>query len=184
MDRTLKVYAKTGHLFAEFEFYYEHHNQAKGRYTPYRRLYNDDEEDENKSVYPSYEQEFYPQFRKFSSIDEIKKHDIDIVKKELGRDMTDGRGYDYVYDIDQVLHRYVAENHRGTIGMVNIYFNFIENKKEVKFLSATNPRFDFDISSDSLETNIECIARIPVYQEREEPRDLSPYDCRKLPAWY
>lgn len=184
MDRTLKIYAKTGHLFAEIEFYYEHPKQAKGHYTIYRRLYNDDEEDESKSVYPGYEQDLYLVFRKFNSIDEIKKHDIDLVNRELGRDMTDPHGYDYRYDEDTILHRYVAENHRGTIGMVNIYFSFINNTKEVKFLSGINPRYDFDISSDSLESNLECISRIQVFHDREEPRDLSPSDCRRLPAWY
>ena len=185
MDRTLKVFAKTGHLFAEFIFSYDHRNQANGHYIQYRRLYNDDEEDENKSVYPSNEMDLYLQFRRFASIDEIKAHDIEVVKKELGRDMTDpASSYTYVYEEPLVLLRYVAENHRGCIGMINILFSFINNTKEVKFLSATNPRYDVDISSNSLETNIDCILRIPIYRDRDEPGELSTYDLKKLPPWY
>ncbi|MDF2434233.1 MAG: hypothetical protein JWP44_3864 [Mucilaginibacter sp.] len=183
MDRTLKVYAKTDHLFAEFTFNYDHLRQATAHYIQYRRLYNDDEEDENKSVYPLMEMDVHLQFRQFDSIDEIKAYDIEIVKKELGRDMTDARGYTYVYDPQPVLLRYVAENHRGCIGMVNVLFSFIDNTKEVKFLSATNPRFDFDISSNSLETNISCITRIPVYTARDVG-EINSYDLKRLEPWY
>jgi len=185
MDRTLKVFSKTGHLFAEFVFNYDHRNQATAHYIQYRRLYNDDEEDENKSVYPSNEMDLYLTFKQFASIAEIKAHDIALVKKELGRDMTDpAPSYMYVYEEAPVLLRYVAANHIGCIGMVNILFSFINNTKEVKFLSATNPRFDVDISSNSLETNLDCILRIPVYRDREEPGEISAYDLTKLPPWY
>lgn len=184
MDRTLKVYAKTGHLFAQFVFHYDHRQQATGHYIQYRRLYNDDEEDESKSVYPSNEMDIYLQFRRFASIDEIKTHDIAVVKKEVGRDMPDPAGYTYVYDEQPVLLRYVVENHMGCIGMINILFSFINNTKEVKFLSATNPRYDMDISSNSLETNLDCILRIPLYRDREEPGEISSYDLKRLEPWY
>ena len=62
MDRTLKVYTKTDHLFAEFVFHYDHAHQATARYTQYRRLYNDDEEDENKSVFPLPDRDLYLHF--------------------------------------------------------------------------------------------------------------------------
>jgi hypothetical protein len=183
MDRTLKVYTKTDHLFAEFTFLYEHANQAKAKYIQYRRLYNDDEEDENKAVFPLMEMDAYLNYRQFDSIDQIKAHDKEVVKKELGRDMTDSRGYNYVYDAAPVLLRYIAANHIGFIGMVNIMFSFIDNIKEVKFLSGVNPRFDYDLSSNSLETNISCILRIPVYTDRDIA-SISPYDLKRLPPWY
>ncbi len=184
MDRTLKVYSKTDHLFAEFTFNYDQRQQATAHYIQYRRLYNDDEEDEGKSVYPGMEMDLYLQYRQFDSIDQIKAHDVELVKKELGRDMTDDpRTYKYVYDPQPVLLRYVVENHRGCVGMVNILFSFIENTKEVKFLSATNPRYDYDLSSNSLETNLSCILRIPVYLDRDVT-EISPYDLKKLPPWY
>jgi hypothetical protein len=184
MDRTLKVYTKTQHLFAEFVFHYDHLRQATAHYIQYRRLYNDDEEDENKSVYPSTEMNLYLQFKQFESIEQIKAYDIEVVKKELGRDMTDPKSYTYVYDPVPVLLRYVVANHIGCIGMINVLFSFIDNTKEVKFLSATNPRFDVDISSNSLETNINCISRIPVYADRSEPGEISSYDLKRLEPWY
>jgi len=184
MDRTLKVYTKTDHLFAEFVFTYDHARQAGGRYTQYRRLYNDDEEDDNKSVFPLMETNLYLTFIQFDSIDKIKAYDIDIVKKELGRDMTDpAASYKYVYDPQPVLLRYIAANHRETVGMINILFSFIDNTKEVKFLSGTNPRYDYDLTADSLETNISCILRIPVYTDRDI-REISSHDLKRLPPWY
>lgn len=183
MDRTLKVFTKTDHLFAEFVFHYDHPGQASGRYTEYKRLYRDDEEDEGKSVYPIMDSDLYLQYREFSSIDKIKAHDIEVVKKELGREMKDPRGYNYVYDPSPVLLRYVVENHRGCTGMVNIYFSFINNTKDLKFLSAANPRFDFELSSNSLETNVSCIRRIPLYEHGEQ-REISSHDLRRLEPWY
>ena len=183
MDRTLKIYTKTDHLFAEFVFNYDHPQRASAHYTQYRRLYNDDEEDEGKSVYPGMEMDVYLQFRQFDSIDQIKAHDVELAKRELGRDMTDPRGYNYVYDPTPVLLRYVAENHRGCIGMINVLFSFIDNTKEVKFLSATNPRFDFDLSSNSLETNVDCIVRIPLYTDRDVSQ-INSHDLKRLAPWY
>lgn len=183
MDRTLKVYTKTDHLFAEFTFLYEHTNQAKAKYTQYRRLYNDDEEDENKSVYPLMEMDAYLDYRQFDSIDQIKAYDKEVVKNHLGRDMTDARGYNYVYSAEPVLLRYIAANHIGFIGMVNIMFSFIDNTKEVKFLSGTNPRFDAELTSNSLETNINCILKIQVYTDRDVT-SIHPGDLKRLPPWY
>lgn len=183
MDRILKVYSSSGHLFAEFDFRYDNKQDAAVHYTIYRPL-RDDFDDGSKSVYPSYDEDVQLPFRKFASISEIKTYDKDVVKKEVGHDMKDPKGYTYVYDEQEVLHRYIVENHRGCIGMVNILFSFQNNTKDVKFLSATNPRYDQHISSNSLETNVECITRIQVYQDREEPREISIQDVRKLPAWY
>jgi hypothetical protein len=180
MDRTLKVYTKTDHLFAEFTFLYEQASQAKVRYIQYRRLYNDDE---GKAVYPLMETETHLNYRQFDSIDQIKAHDKEVVKNYLGRDMTDPRGYNYVYNADPVLLRYIAANHIGFIGMVNITFSFIDNTKEVKFLSGTNPRYDTELTSNSLETNINCILKIPVYTDRDVI-SLSLYDLKRLPPWY
>ena len=184
MDRTLKVYAPTGHLFAEFEFNYDSPRQAKARCQEFRRLYNDDEEDESKSVYPGMESDVWIDFRKFNSIAEIKAYDKEVVRKQLGREMKNPENYKYEYDEQPVYVRYIASNHVHLIGVINILFSFENNTKEVKFLSGFGPRFDVDIASDSLETNLECIKRIPVYKEREDPGEISHYDLKKLPAWY
>lgn len=184
MDRTLKVYSKTGHLFAEITFHYDRPNNCTAQCTEYRRLYNDDEEDEMKSVYPSYTRDLYISFRQFDSIDQVKAHDKDLVKKELGGDMTDPDSYSYTYDPTPVLLRYVSENHLGCIGMINVLFSFIDNTKEVRFLSAKHPRFDFDISSNSLETNVRCIERIPLFNDWGEQTGISLHDLKRLEPWY
>lgn len=184
MDRSLKVYASTGHLFAEFIFNYDHKNQATAKYTLFRRLYNDSEEDENKSVYALYDMDLRLDYKKFDTIEHIKKHDIEIVQKNIGRDMTDPKGYAYSYNEDPILLRYVAANHLGCIGIIDIKFSFINNIKEMKFMSASNPRFDLDVSSNSLETNLDCIAQIPVYNRWGEPGEISTHDLTRLEAWY
>jgi hypothetical protein len=184
MDRTLKVYTKTDHLFAEFTFHYDYPQQATAHYIQYRRLYNDDEEDESKAVYPIDERDVHLHFRQFDSIDQVKIYDIEVVKNETGRDMIDPAGsYRYVYDSQPILLRYIAANHLGCVGMINVLFSFIDNTKEVKFLSATHPRFDVDLSSNSLETNISCILRIPVYTDRDV-REINPHDLKRLEPWY
>jgi hypothetical protein len=184
MDRTLKVFTKTDHLFAEFTFNYDQRGRVTGHFTEYRRLYNDDEEDENKSVFALMDRELNLPFIQFDSIDKIKAYDVEVVKNELGREMTAAAApYKYVYDEQPVSLRYLFANHREFIGLVNILFSFIGNTKEVKFLSGTGPRFDFDLSADSLETNLSCILRIPVYTERDVT-ELNPYDMKRLPPWY
>ena len=181
MDRTLKVYTKTDHLFAEFTFYYDHPQQVTARYIRYHRLYDDDEEDEGKSVFPGGETDAYLQYREFTSIEQIKAHDMEVVKKQMGRDMTDpATSYRYVYDPQPVLLRYVATNHIGCIGMIDVRFSFIENTKEVKFLSATHPRFDTEMSSNSMETNVSCITRMDVFTDRDIVR-INSHDLKRLP---
>ena len=184
MDRTLKVYTKTDHLFADITFNYDKERQAGAHYILYRRLNSDDEEDENKSVYPMDERDLYLSFRQFDSIEQIKAHDKDLVQKEFGRDMPDpASSYRYVYQSEPIYLRYVISSPRLFIGLVNVIYSFIDNTKEVKFLSGNNPRFDFDVTSNSLETNLSCILKIPVYTEREM-MEMRFYDRNRLPPWY
>jgi hypothetical protein len=183
MDRTLKVYAKTDHLFAEITFNYDKERQAGAHYILYRR-FSDDEEDENKSVYPMDERDLYISFRQFDSIEQIKAHDKDLVQKEFGRDMPDpASSYKYVYQSEPIYLRYVISNPRLLIGLVNIIYRFIDNTKEVKFLSGIAPRFDYDLTSNSLETNLSCILKIPVYTDKDT-MEMRFYDMKKLPPWY
>jgi len=184
MDRTLKVYTKTDHLFAQFTFSYDQRQQATAHYIQYRRLYSDDEEDESKSVYEIDNRELHLQFKQFGTIDQIKAHDMDLVKNELGRDMKDpATTYKYVYEAPPILLRYTAINRNGCVGIINIMYSFINNTKEVKFLSGTNPRYDFDLTANSLETNLSCILRIPVYTDRDI-QEINIHDLKKLPPWY
>ncbi len=183
MDRTLKVYAKTGHLFAQVVFHYDSPGQATARYTQYRRLNGDDEEDESKSVYPQDEYDLYLNFRQFASIQEIKAHDVEVVKKEARSDMADPRDYTFTYESTPILLRYVVEGHPAYKGLVNVLYSFEENTKDVRYLSAINPRLDFELSSNSLETNIACIARIPIYSHGEL-LSINARDLTRLEPWY
>lgn len=184
MDRTLNVYAKTGHLFAEFQFHYDQPQQATGHYTEYRRLYTDEEEDEFKTVIPLVKMDVYLTFRQFGSIDEIKAHDREVIRREMGHSM-EGRPdeYVYTYDSEPVLQRYVAANPLGCIGIVNVRYSFAGNTKEVEFISGTNPRYDATLSADSLETNISCILRLPIHLN-EEITGISSHDLTRLLPMY
>lgn len=184
MDRTLTVFKPSGHKLLEVTFYYDHPGQCKAHHQEYRQLYDDnDPNDENKSVYPSMDMEHYVNYRAFRSIDEIKAFDKEFVKKELERYVGDTSKCKFEYDPSPVLYRYVLENHRGFMAMINVKFSFIDNTKEIKLLSGFHPRFDMDVSTNSLEPNVAAIVKIPLYVDRDE-REISSYDLRRLEAWY
>ncbi|MCC2546212.1 hypothetical protein LJY25_07130 [Hymenobacter sp. BT175] len=183
MDRTLKVYAKTGHLFAQVVFYYDQPHQVTAHYTLYQALDQGDGEDESKSVYPVSDRDLYVPFRQFASVKEIKAHDVEFVKKAAYGDMADPRDYSFTYDSTPILLRYVIEGHPVYKGLVNVLYSFEDNTKEVRYLSASNPRFDHELSTNSLETNIACIARIPIYYNGEL-FPINHNDLTRLEPWY
>ena len=138
MDRTLKIFKASGHKLAEFVFNYDTARQATARRTEYRQLFDDDDpDDESKSVYESGSYESYLNYQQFDSIEKIKAFDREYAKKEL-RDSMSGclDGYQFVYEPEPVLLRYVLSYPRSVVGMVNVRFSFINNTKEVAFLSA------------------------------------------------
>ena len=49
--------------------------------------------------------------------------------------------------------------------------------------AGANPRFDYELSSDSLEPNISCISKIPLY-EHGEVREINYHDLHRLEPWY
>jgi hypothetical protein len=186
MDRTLKVFKPSGHLLVEVSFNYDHPKQCKAHHQEYRQLYDDnDPDDESKSVYPSMDMEHYVTYREFKSIAEIKAYDKDFVKNEIGRYLSgvDLNKCRFEYDASPVLYRYILANHQGFMAMINVMFSFIDNTKEIKLLSGYHPRFDMDVSTNSLETNVGAIVKIPLYVDRDE-REISSHDLRRLPAWY
>ena len=184
MDRTLTIIKPSGHKLAEVTFNYDHPRQCKARHQEYRQLYDDnDPDDESKSVYPSMDMEHYVTYREFKSIDEIKAYDKDFVKKELERHIGDTSKCTYVYDPTPVLHRYILANHREFMAMINVMFSFIDNTKEIKLLSGYHPRFDVDVSTNSLETNMAAIVKMPLFIDRDQ-REISSYDLKRLEPWY
>jgi hypothetical protein len=149
-------------------------------------LYDDnDPDDENKSVYPSMDMEHYVTYKEFKSVDEIKAYDKDFMKREIGRYLNniDLNKCRFEYATDPVLYRYIMANHQGFMAMINVLFSFVNNTKEIKLLSGYNPRFDVDVSTNSLESNVAAIVKMPLFMDRDQ-REISAYDLKRLEPWY
>jgi hypothetical protein len=181
MDRLLTIIKPSGHKLAEINFTYENGRSAKASVREFRQLYDDnDPADESKSVYDAGEREYYVDYREYDSIEKIRAADVDFVQKELGRDLKDPIGsYQFIYDDQPVLQRYVIANNRQVIGMVNVRYCFIDNTKEIEFLSAESPKYDTTVSSSSLQTNLSCMVALTKYGETF----INPHDIKKLPLW-
>jgi hypothetical protein len=159
MDRILRIYTKTDHLFAEFIFSYDGSQQLYINYTGYRQLYADDEpESEGKAVYPMDYMDYHESYREFASIEEIKVWDKAHIKTRFREDLS---SYKFVYEPETILYRYVCTTHRNVPGIINIRANFIENKKELELISGIRPYDDCVLSSDSLTGNFNLIELIP-----------------------
>ncbi len=168
MDRILRIYTKTDHLFAEFIISYDQRRQAYVNYTGYRQLYSDDEpESESKSVYVIDYMDYNIPYRDFRSIEEIKAEDLRMVKERIREDLSHHK---FVYEPNEVLYRYTLTTHRDFPGIVNIRANFLENKKELELISGISERMDEKIESNSLEGNFSLIERI--YDERARYSDI------------
>jgi hypothetical protein len=168
MDRILRIYTKTDHLFAEFIISYDQRRQAYVNYTGYRQLYSDDEpESESKSVYPLDYMDYHLPYQEFRSIDEIKAADLRMVKERIREDLGTHK---FVYEPNEILYRYTLTTHRDFPGIVNIRANFLENKKELELISGISERMDERIESNSLEGNFSLIERI--YDDRARYSDI------------
>jgi hypothetical protein len=188
MDRVLKVYCNAGYTFADVEFSYDKRNRALGKYTTYRVLYiSEDEETKEQTIHTREDEsrDMYINFRKFSSIQEMKAHDVDIIKQNLGRDMTDPAGYTFIYEAEPVQRRYfIGMDHtHEKIGVANISFDIEKNIKELRFLSAKGFKWDFETTSDCLETNMDLISKIMFWDRWGQQVDLQGYDLHKVDTW-
>jgi hypothetical protein len=183
MDRTVKIIKASGHKVAEIAFSYDGARQAMARITEFSQFgADDDPDDESKSVYELYSRELYVNYQQFDSIDKIKAFDREYAKKQLSHHLTNPIDhYTFVYDPDPVLFRYVLTRPHGVVvGLVNARFSFVNNTKEVAFLSGRHPQLDMEISSDSLETNYDCMARMMLYEDSI----LLACDVLRLDPWY
>lgn len=183
MDRTVRIVKASGHKVAEITFNYDGLREASARITEFGQLRADDDPDDEdlKSVYERYSYDSYLQYQEFDSIDKIKAFDRDFAKREL-RNLLTGPidRYTFEYAADPVLLRYVLTAYNGVTGLVNVRFSFADNTKEVAFLSGQNPRFDTELSSNSLETNYSCMSRLMIYEDSI----LSISDVKRLDPWY
>ncbi len=183
MERTCTIIKPSGHKLAELTFTYDWHNRATVSVVEFRQLMDDDDpNDEYKSVYEAscYELEHAPQ--QFDSLAAIQAFDRDFASRKLWL------RHDYAlatcrfeYSPDPVLLRYVVSHPRQLIGMCDVYFSFIANTKQATFRSAEHPRFDMELTADSLETNFSCLGRFSMYGE---PVIHSGLDIARLGAWY
>lgn len=188
MDRVLKVYCNAGYTFANVEFSYEKRNRALAKYTTYRVSYiSEDEETKEKTIhtYEEWTRDMYPVFRKFNSIQDMKAHDVEIIKQNLGRDMTDPAGYSFVYETEPVQRRYfIGMDHANEkMGVANISIDIEKNIKELRFFSAKGFKWDFETTSDCLETNMDLLSRIMLWDRWGTQIDVQNYDLHKVDTW-
>ena len=178
MDRKLLIHSKKGYLFAEFNFNYEERNRVTGNYTQYGHYETDPGE---YSTYPIITIDLWPEYKKYRSVDEIKAYDLGVVKDRLGREMGNMNDYIVSYEAEDHLSRYLIQNHREVVGVVNIRSNFLQNMKELEFISTLSVYHDEKIMSDSLEGNFDLIQRI--YDERTRYCDVNRVADRNMPPY-
>jgi hypothetical protein len=183
MDRTLTVFKPSGHKLAELTFLYDEPRQCIVRLAEFNQLYDDnDPADEDKSVFELMAREQYVPFQQFDSLDQARAADRELVRRELGRDLSAPLdAYRFVYAPEPILQRYVAANHVGVIGMAHVRYSFIDNLKEVAFLSARSPKYDQELTATSLQTNLSLLTALADY-EHDRPL-ISASDLTRLPLW-
>lgn len=183
MERTCTIFKPSGHKLATMTFNYDWYHRATVSVAEFRQLYADDDpDDESKSVYESSQYELHHAARQFAFLDEIKAFDRDFAGRELWlRQDYPLATCQFTYDPAPVLLRYVASYPNKLVGMCDVRFSFPDNVKQVSFRSAEHPRFDMDLTADSLETNLSCLGRIELYGE---PIISPGLDLAQLGPWY
>ena len=196
MDRHVKIYSKKGYIVAEISFYYEKANQVTYKITEYSMYESEDYETKetiyNTYVISGYRDDFarYVNFRQFKTMDEMIAHDRDFAKKELSYNrITNIDDYNLVYGPDNQQRRYFAgRQHRNEqLGVFDFTYNFDNNTKEMRFLSAKEFRLDHSITSDCLVTNMAMIAQLMYLGENWEEdwmRYYAGYDVTIMDTVY
>jgi len=183
MERTCIIFKPSGHKLAELTFSYDWNNWGTVSVVEFQQLNAEDYPDEeSKLVFESSHYELRHPPRQFASIDAIRAFDRDFASRELWL------RHDYAlatcqfeYSPDPVLLRYVVSRPNKIIGMCDVYFSFINNTKQVAFRSAEHPRFDMELTADSLETNLSCLGRFRLY---DEPIIHQGLDIAQIGPWY
>ena len=187
MDRLFKVYCKRGYTLAEVEFSYDKRQQVTVKYKQYSMLYESQDPDTGEITISTYERSSehdpYHTFREFSTIEDVKAHDIEYAKKRFGRDMNEPAGYEYIYETEPVLRRYVISNHSGCIGIADIKYNFPDNIKEIRFLSGKQFIDDMVMTESCLKTNYNLIQSLPMTDRWGEPWHYDAESTRKVDSW-
>ncbi|TCJ13126.1 hypothetical protein EPD60_13735 [Flaviaesturariibacter flavus] len=183
MDRVLKVFSRPNCLFAELSFFYDRPDSVSALLTTYRAIEFENDGEFSYSVYPGLNQELYPSFRRFSSVAEARAHDWELVRQRAAHEFEAGLTYTYGYDEDPVLLRYVLEDHRGCQAMIDFRYSFAANTKTMVYRSTQHPRFDHELVATGLDSNADCMQRVPLFH-MGEPTSINFNDLRRLEPWY
>jgi hypothetical protein len=189
MDRYLKIHAKKGYIFAEIHFSYALRKKVTATITQYS-MYESEDSETGETTYNTYvfdtSDNPYVSFRQFKTMEELKQHDIDFAKKELRyKDMGNVADYTFTYgDEAQQARYFIGHDHiNHKMGVADIQYNFEKNTKHLKFLSGQSLRWDFELDGDCLETNLDLIARVPIYDREGNMWELAYYDIATVDSW-
>jgi hypothetical protein len=151
MDRELRV-LKDGYLFAEMVFNYETQTSGKVNITMYIAV---DVTEDIKSVYPVSQYETNVSHPALYSVEEIKAFDLAFLKEQPDTASQLNDSLEFLYE--PVKYRYVVG--KPVVGIADIHANFSENKKELRFISATHIKEDHSLAGDSIECNVDLLKR-------------------------
>lgn len=189
MDRHLKIYAKKGYLFAEIEFRYGIRNKVTAVIKEYS-MYESEDPETGEITYntlsPYITDREYVTFRQFKNMEELKQHDIDFAKNELRYNRMDSLSeYTFTYGQEMQQARYfIGHDHMNfKMGVADIQYNFEANTKHLKFLSGQSLRWDFELDGDCLETNLDLLARVPIYDREGNMWEPAYYDIATVDSW-
>jgi hypothetical protein len=146
MDRELRV-SKDGTVYAELKFDYHRPGNGKVWITVYR-VY--DLGDDMKSSYPLFEMEQYFSHPEFRTAEDLKHFDREFLKKQPDTDEIFATEMDFSYP--PINYRYLVSQ-RAPVGIVNIDFDIENNKRDMRFISCRKIKEDFELTSDSFQTN-------------------------------
>ncbi len=179
MDRQLRV-IKDGYLLAELIFNYQSQTTGFANITQYMPM------PVTGGIYPVVPISTYQtgvEHAEFNSIFEIETFDRAFLAAQPTPPIPDGSGYvyeltaDMEYVYDAVHYRYVLGN-GSLIGIADIYADFMENTKALKFTSGQRINFDGNEPSDSIECNADLCKRFC-----ETHFDLIPTTITRL-GWH
>jgi hypothetical protein len=178
MDRQLHV-IKNGYLFAELVFNYQSQTTGVVNITFYRPIAI------GEGLYPVVPLVTFQTavaHPALNTIGGIETFDRAFVKALPAPPQGD-EPFDYSFDdrmqyvYDAVHYRYVLGN-GGLSGIADIYANFTENTKELKFTSGIQISFDASTASNSMECNVDLCKRFC-----ETYFDKSPTELTRL-GWH
>jgi len=149
MDRVLIV-TKDGYTLSEILFKYTSKTSGKVSVLVNKIV---DIEHGLKAVYPLYKYEVDFSHEELLSIADIKAFDKDFFYERPDPEGQFGGDIEFTYPA--IHYRY-----SGAPGVADIHADFLANKKDLRFISASRIKNDDSLSSGSLETNMALLGRL------------------------